>query len=99
VQLIAPYEIARLAIIIILAAFVGMGRIIVAEEKMVGTVKSFDVAKGYGYIEAADLQQPVFVHYESTVDDRYRMLKAGEMVEFLLDDAPEGSRAVEVKKL
>ena len=76
-----------------------MGRIMVAEEKMVGTVESFDVAKGYGYIELAGLQQPVFVHYQSIVDDRYRVLKAGEMVEFLLDDAPEGPRAVEVKKL
>ena len=76
-----------------------MGRIIVAEEKMVGTVQSFDVAKGYGYIEVDGLQQPVFVHYESIVDDRYRMLKAGEIVEFLLDGAPEGPRAVEVKKL
>ena len=70
-----------------------------AEEKMAGIVKSFDVAKGYGYIESDGLQQPVFVHYESIVDDRYRVLKAGEMVEFLLDDAPEGPRAVDVKKL
>lgn len=70
-----------------------------AEEGMVGTVRSFDVAKGYGYIEVAGLQQLVFVHYESIVGDRYRVLKAGEMVEFLLNDAPEGPRAVEVKKL
>ena len=69
-----------------------------AEEKMVGTVKSFDVAKGYGYIEVDELEQLVLVHYESIMDDRYRVLRAGEIVELLLDDAPEGPRAVEVRK-
>ena len=70
----------------------------VAEEKMVGTVKSFDVAKGYGYIEVDDLEQLVLVHFEAIMDDRYRVLKAGETVELLLDDGPEGPRAVEVRK-
>lgn len=65
---------------------------------MIGTVKSFDVAKGYGYIEVDDLEQLVLVHYESIMDDRYRVLRAGETVELLLDDAPEGPRAVEVRK-
>ena len=69
-----------------------------AEEKMVGTVKSFDVAKGYGYIEVDDLEQLVLVYYESIMDDRYRVLRAGETVELLLDDGPEGPRAVEVRK-
>ena len=69
------------------------------EEKLSGIVKSFDMAKGYGFIEVDGQAQPVFVHYQSIVDDRYQVLKAGESVELLLDDAPEGPRAVDVRKL
>lgn len=69
------------------------------EEKLAGVVRSFDMAKGYGYIEVEGLTQPVFVHYQSIVDDRYQVLRPGEAVELVLDDAPEGPRAVDVRRL
>ena len=70
-----------------------------AEEKMIGVVKSFDISKGYGYVDADSLPQPAFVYYEWIIEDRYRALKAGDEVEFSLVEAAEGPRAVEVRKL
>jgi len=75
------------------------GQNIVVERKLTGTVKSFDLAKGFGYIRTDELAEPVFVHYESIVDDPYRMLGVGDKVEFALYASSTGPRAVEVKKL
>ena len=75
------------------------GKSTLTEKKLTGTVKSFDLAKGFGYIRTDDVSEPVFVHYESIVDDPYRMLGAGDKVEFVLYGSSTGPRAVEVKKL
>jgi len=71
----------------------------VEAQKLTGTVKSFDLAKGFGYIRTDELPEPVFVHYESIVEDPYRMLGAGDKVEFELHASSTGPRAVEVRKL
>ena len=70
-----------------------------ADNKVNGTVKSFDGWKGYGFIDANGYPQPVFVYYTAIVGDRYRSLRAGEKVEFLVEEAPQGPRAVEVVRL
>lgn len=67
--------------------------------RLTGTVKSFDASKGYGYIDSAGMPQPVFVHYSSIIDDRYRTLRVGDHVTFDFQDAPGGPQAVEVSKL
>jgi cold shock protein len=64
-----------------------------------GIVKTFDGSKGYGFIETVDNSQPVFVYYTSIVGDRYRLLRTGDKVEFAVEEAPQGPRAVEVTKL
>lgn len=69
-----------------------------ADTKMTGIVESFDNAKGYGYIETGDYPERVLVHYASIVNDRYRMLRKGDQVEFVLNETPSGPRATEVEK-
>ncbi len=68
-------------------------------KRLSGTVKTFDGSKGYGFIEVAGDSQPVFVYYTSIVGDRYRLLRTGDKVEFAVEEAPQGPRAVEVTKL
>jgi cold shock protein len=68
-------------------------------KRLSGIVKTFDGSKGYGFIEAAGTSQSVFVYYTSIVGDRYRLLRTGDKVEFAVEEAPQGPRAVEVTKL
>ncbi len=60
-----------------------------------GTVKWFDDAKGYGFIERAD-GEDVFVHYSSIVGEGYKTLSEGSEVEFDVEDDPKGPRAANV---
>ena len=67
-------------------------------ERITGTVKSFDVAKGYGYIEAG-LGEDVFVYYESIIGKGFKNLSVGDRVEFSLYRQPRGPVAVEVARI
>jgi cold shock protein len=62
---------------------------------MKGTVKWFNDAKGYGFI-----QQPggddVFVHFSAIVGDGFRTLSEGEVVEFDLQTTDRGLQAAKV---
>jgi len=60
-----------------------------------GTVKWFDDAKGYGFIERAD-GEDVFVHYSAIVGEGYRSLAEGSEVEFDVEEDPKGPRATNV---
>ena len=46
-----------------------------------GTVKWFNEAKGYGFIQRPD-GDDVFVHFSAIVGDGYRTLNEGDKVEF-----------------
>lgn len=61
-------------------------------EKMVGTVKWFNAAKGYGFI-GRDGGDDVFVHFSSIRADGYRRLEKGQKVEFMLEESPKGLQA------
>ncbi len=68
-------------------------------ERITGTVKTFDIAKGYGYIEAG-LGEEVFVYYQSIVDNKgIKNLVAGDKVEFSVNHRPRGPVAVEVTRI
>ncbi len=60
-----------------------------------GTVKWFNDAKGYGFIERDD-GEDVFVHYSSISGEGYRTLGEGAVVEFDIEEDNKGPRAANV---
>ena len=60
-----------------------------------GTVKWFDDAKGYGFIERDD-GEDVFVHFSSIAGEGYRSLPEGAKVEFEVEEDAKGPRAANV---
>lgn len=66
-------------------------------DKIEGTVKWFNAAKGYGFI-ARDQGKDVFVHYSAIQTDGYRSLAEGEKVEFEIVDGDKGPQAENVTK-
>ncbi len=67
------------------------------ENRVTGTVKWFNAAKGYGFI-AHDGGKDVFVHYSAIQMNGYRTLSEGEQVEFTIEDGAKGPQAVNVTK-
>jgi len=67
-------------------------------EVQVGTVKWFNNAKGYGFIQRDD-GPDVFVHHTDIQMEGYRTLQEGQQVEFVLVDAEKGPRAQNVRPL
>jgi len=66
-----------------------------------GTVKWFNVEKGWGFIRQ-DNGPDVFVHWTQIVVrslDGWRKLEEDEKVEFELQEGPKGLVAVNVKRL
>ena len=64
-------------------------------EKEQGTVKWFNGAKGYGFIERAE-GDDVFVHFNAIVGDGYRNLEEGQRVEFEVVQGQKGPQAENV---
>ena len=62
-----------------------------------GTVKWFNDAKGFGFIEQEGGGEDVFVHYSAILTDGYRSLKEGQPVEFEISTENKGLRAANVK--
>lgn len=67
-------------------------------QRMTGTVKWFDMSKGYGYIETGTGEE-VFVYYQSIVDNGHKNLMAGDRVEFAVTRRPRGPVATEVTRI
>jgi CspA family cold shock protein len=63
-----------------------------------GTVKRFNVEKGYGFI-AQDNGADVFVHYSVIEGGGFRSLQEGDRVEFEIVQSPKGLQATAVRKL
>jgi len=62
-----------------------------------GTVKWFNNAKGYGFIQRAS-GEDVFVHYSAIQMNGYRSLDNGMEVEFEVRQGPKGLQAENVSK-
>ena len=61
----------------------------------VGSVKWFNAAKGYGFIQR-ESGDDVFVHFKSITGDGYRSLTEGQKVEFSVSQGQKGLQAEDV---
>ena len=62
-----------------------------------GIVKWFNSAKGYGFISADGTGHDVFAHFSSIVMDGYKSLKAGQPVQFEVNEGPKGLHASDIR--
>ncbi len=67
-------------------------------DRITGTVKWFNAAKGYGFI-AREGGKDVFVHFSAVQMEGYKTLNEGDQVEFGIEDSAKGPQAVNVVKL
>ena len=67
-------------------------------DKMTGTVKWFNDAKGFGFIRQED-GPDIFVHFTSIQADGFRSLMENDVVEFEVTEGPKGPQAANVTKV
>jgi CspA family cold shock protein len=67
-------------------------------EREIGTVKWFNGAKGYGFVERTS-GDDVFVHYSAIQGDGFKDLNEGERVEFSVEQGSKGLQATNVVQL
>ena len=63
-----------------------------------GTVKWFNAAKGYGFIQRSS-GEDVFVHFSAIQSEGYKSLNEGQAVEFEVKQGPKGLQAERVTAL
>ena len=61
-----------------------------------GKVKWFNDSKGYGFIEQAEGEKEVFVHFSAIQTDGFRTLREGQEVEFEVEGGERGRYAANV---
>jgi len=66
-------------------------------ERLKGTVKWFNNAKGYGFLGRED-GPDVFIHYSSITTEGYKSLQEGDKVEFEIVQGQKGPQAANVTK-
>ena len=64
----------------------------------IGTVKFFNDAKGYGFIEQ-DGGEDVFVHFSAITMDGFKTLAEGQLVEFEIRTGDKGLHAANVQRV
>ena len=69
-------------------------------DRVIGTVKWFNPAKGYGFI-SHEGGKDLFVHFSEIQDagNGYRSLNEGDQVEFTVGESPKGPHATNVTKV
>ena len=63
-----------------------------------GTVKWFNDAKGFGFIQR-ESGEDIFVHFRAIQGDGYRSLQDGQKVEFVVTEGDKGLQAEDVTKV
>lgn len=66
--------------------------------KVQGRVKWFNAEKGFGFIDRGE-GKDIFVHYSQIVQNGYKTLNEGELVEFELYQSERGMQAKHVVKI
>ncbi len=67
--------------------------------RVIGTVKWFNDAKGFGFITPENGSKDCFVHHTAIKADGFRSLAEGERVEFDIVDGAKGPAAENVTKV
>ncbi len=67
-------------------------------ERIMGIVKWFNNAKGYGFL-GRDGGSDIFVHFSAVNGDGFKSLEEGEKVEFEIVAGEKGSQASNVVKM
>ncbi len=69
-------------------------------DRVTGTVKWFNAAKGYGFI-SREGGRDLFVHYSAIMDagNGYRTLNEGDVVEFNVEEGQKGPQATNVVRV
>jgi len=62
-----------------------------------GTVKWFNDAKGFGFIQPDGGGPDAFAHFSAIAMDGFKSLKEGARVTFELSDGPKGPMAVNIQ--
>jgi CspA family cold shock protein len=61
-----------------------------------GTIKWFSNAKGFGFIVNEKGNGDIFVHYSAILTDGYKTLKAGQIVDYEIQEGEKGLHAINV---
>lgn len=64
-------------------------------DRVLGTVKWFNDAKGFGFIEREE-GEDIFVHFTAIQGDGFRSLEEGQRVEFTVEQGPKGLQAADL---
>ena len=64
-----------------------------------GTVKWFNEAKGFGFIEPDDNSADVFVHFSAIDGTGYKSLPEGQKVSYDVERGPKGLQALGVRSI
>jgi len=61
-----------------------------------GTVKWFNEAKGFGFIQPQDGGEDVFVHHSAIQGEGFKTLAEGQPVTYEMENGPKGKLATNV---
>ena len=69
------------------------------KKRLNGTVKWFNVSKGYGFIKREDKEKDVFVHSSAVENSGLKYLKKDEQLTFEIESSDKGLSAVNLQKI
>lgn len=68
-------------------------------QKVIGTVKWFNDAKGFGFIAQDDGGPDVFAHFSAISGTGFKSLAEGQKVRFTLGEGKKGPQAEEIEAI
>lgn len=68
------------------------------KKRLNGTVKWFNVSKGYGFIKREDKEKDIFVHLSAVKNSGLGYLKKDEQLTFEVEYSDKGPSAVNLQK-
>lgn len=66
-------------------------------QKLTGTVKWFNDAKGFGFITPDNGGEDLFAHFSSIQMNGFKTLKEGQKVQFDVTQGPKGKQASNIQ--